>query len=507
METIKCAECGEIYNSTNEACTSCGCPKSFSLINEDKINNTTKNYLPNISSEVNYELENLNAFVSKKESKQNIRFIKCAECGEIYNSTNEACTNCGCPKSFSLIKEDKISYTKKNTLHNIPSSIDHKVKNLNKSIQVKSLFEALNLLNGIKKNNKKINLKKRKRIKTSSNKRYKSQNSKKTINHQKSLVHTLSHIGETEGLGDFSLEKFFGGFNKKFSEREIVNTLFVGTETTTPLIKNVSTNYPEPWLCYRLIFLSVVFFYGFVFLFNQNQNTTIIPAIIFIGSFAVPISTLILFFELNLRRNVPLWAVFRLVLAGTILSFLITEILAVNLSSIYSSSGAWFAAILEEPAKLLALIILTNGKKKYPYILNGLLLGAAVGCGFAAFETSGYALRELALEDIESMIQVIQLRGILSPFMHIVWTAVAGGALWRIKKNKNFSLKNIQTKKFILPFSIMIICHALWNSPWQLPFMGKYIICGLLSWIIALSILNLGIKQIIQEKEGKEIFS
>ena len=72
------------------------------------------------------------------------------------------------------------------------------------------------------------------------------------------------------------------------------------------------------------------------------------------------------------------------------------------------------------------------------------------------------------------MIQVIQLKGILSPFMHIVWTAVAGGALW--------------------------------NSPWQLPFMGKYIICGLLFWIIALSILNLGIKQITQEKEGKKIF-
>ena len=105
------------------------------------------------------------------------------------------------------------------------------------------------------------------------------------------------------------------------------------------------------------------------------------------------------------------------------------------------------------------------------------------------------------------MIQVIQLRGILSPFMHIVWTAVAGGALWRIKKNNNFSLKNIQNKKFIIPFSIIIFCHALWNSPWQLPFMGKYIICGLLSLIIALSILNLCIKQITQEKEGKKLLA
>ena len=434
--------------------------------------------------------------------------IKCVECGIQYNSTNEACTNCGCPKTFSLNNEEKISYAKNIVLTNIPSSINHKVKNLNKSFKINFLFKPLNLLNEINKNNiKKLNLSKRKKIKKSTNKRFKTQNSKKTINHKKSLLHILSHVGETEGLGDFSFENFFGGFNKKFSENEIVNILFVGTETTTPSISKVSTNYPKPWLCYRLIFLSIIFFYGFVFLYNQNQNQNIIPAIIFIGSFAVPISTLVLFFELNLRRNIPPWVVFRLVLAGTILSFFLTEILANNLGTIYSSSGAWFAALLEEPAKLMALIFLTNGKKKYSYILNGLLLGAAVGCGFAAFETAGYALRSLAYEDFETMIKVIQIRGLLSPFMHIVWTAVAGGALWRIKKNNKFSLKNIQTKKFIQPFLFMVLCHAVWNSNLELPFNGKYIICGLVSWIIALSILNLGIKQLNQEKEGQKIFS
>ena len=71
------------------------------------------------------------------------------------------------------------------------------------------------------------------------------------------------------------------------------------------------------------------------------------------------------------------------------------------------------------------------------------------------------------------MIKVIQIRGLLSPFMHIVWTAVAGGALWRIKKNNKFSLKHIQTKKFIQPFLFMVLCHAVWNSNLDLPFNGK----------------------------------
>ena len=320
------------------------------------------------------------------------------------------------------------------------------------------------------------------------------------------FVNIFGKIGESKGLGEFSFGKFFGGFNRKFSEEELVKTLFVGTPSTTPSIDEVSINYPEPWLCYKLTLTTIIIFYGFVFLFNQSQNPNVIPAIIFTGSFAVPISTLVLFFELNIRRNVPFWVVVKLILSGAILSFLIAEILASNTSSIYSSTGAWFASLIEEPAKLLALIILTLGKKKYPYILNGLLLGAAVGCGFAAFESSGYALRGAAIKDADYMINIIQLRGILAPFMHIVWTSVAGAALWRVKKDNSFSFNHLQNRKFYMPFILMIICHALWNSPIQLPLMGTFVICGLIAWIVALSLVNLGIEQISEEKSGKKVF-
>ena len=168
-------------------------------------------------------------------------------------------------------------------------------------------------------------------------------------------------------------------------------------------------------------------------------------------------------------------------------------------------AGASAAAVTEEPAKLLALVVLARGKKRYPYILNGLLLGAAVGCGFAAFESAGYAYNNTQYYKV--FFNVITIRGILSPFAHIVWTAVAGAALWRVKKGGNFSLKLLKKKAFYAPFLTVTLCHAIWNSPIQLPFNGTQIICGLISWIVALSLLNLGIKQIAQEKSGKEIFN
>ena len=152
----------------------------------------------------------------------------------------------------------------------------------------------------------------------------------------------------------------------------------------------------------------------------------------------------------------------------------------------------------------MALVLLSKGKKRYPYILNGLLLGAAVGCGFAAFESAGYAYNNTQFYDV--FFTVITIRGILSPFAHIVWTAVAGAALWRVKKDNSFSLKHFKNKKFYMPFIVMMLCHAFWNSPIEFPLMGKYIICGLIAWIVLLALLNLGMEQISEEKSGKKIF-
>ena len=321
-----------------------------------------------------------------------------------------------------------------------------------------------------------------------------------------SAISSLSKIGGAEGLGEFKFERFFGGINKPHTEEEVEQSLIVGTSTTTPSIKQVKLDYPQPWLFFRLVTASLVLFYGFVFAYRQFENANLLPGLIITGSFAVPISTLFLFFELNIRRNVPLWQVMRLVLFGGILSLFIALVLFENTESLNNALGSSVAGIVEEPAKIGALLILMKGGriKKYPYILNGLLLGASVGCGFAAFESAGYAFRYGMTFD--SMVDVIQIRGILAPFAHIIWTAVGGAALWRVIKGGNFSFNLLKQKEFYMPFGAIVICHALWNSDFTLPFMGKYIICGISAWVIALSLVNLGIKQIADEKSGKKVF-
>ena len=411
-----------------------------------------------------------------------MKTISCFECKASIPANSESCPECGFPQALSSNKQiigvDSIEEERKRS------------------------FDLLRAKEEAERDTASANNERRRKADSRSKEIF------QEIKTPKNIIEGLGMIGGAEGVGEFSAKKFFGGAKKPYSEEDIVNTLFVGTSSTTPSINDVSTEYPQPWLFFRLITASIILFYGFIYLFSQSSNPNYVPAIIFSGSFAIPLTTLVLFFELNIRRNVPFWSVIRVLLAGSLLSFFFTQILGSNTDFLLSPLGASSAALLEEPAKLIALIILTRGKRKYSYILNGLLLGAAVGCGFGAFESAGYALNSLASDGVDSMIYVIQLRGLLAPFMHIVWTAVAGAALWRVQRGGAFYLGLFQKKEFYAPFGTMILCHFIWNSGLLSPFplFGGYILIGIIAWIVALSLVNLGLKQIAEEKAGKQIF-
>jgi protease PrsW len=162
--------------------------------------------------------------------------------------------------------------------------------------------------------------------------------------------------------------------------------------------------------------------------------------------------------------------------------------------------GASVAGIVEEPGKLIALILVLN-VPKYSYTLNGLLFGAAIGTGFASFESAGYALRILLNSfSADAMLDNILLRGILSPFAHIVWTGMSAAMLWKIKGSSEFKIEMLKDRRFLKIFGISILLHMLWNSPIELPFNAKYIILGFVAWVIIFSFIQDGLKQLRTEK-------
>jgi RsiW-degrading membrane proteinase PrsW (M82 family) len=286
----------------------------------------------------------------------------------------------------------------------------------------------------------------------------------------------------------------------------------VGGPDTTPPLAQIEVRWPRPWIFFRIFLVALGAYIAFVQAWEQFGNVKLLPGIIFVGSFAIPFATLILFFELNIRRNISLYQVARLIALGgaaaIVLSLLGYQVAAgLKLNWL----GASVAGLVEEPGKLLVLGFLINNRK-YRSILNGLLLGAAVGAGFAAFESAGYAFLyvlqhlgvtmqyngsvTLQLNDVAAMRQLIMTRGLLSPFGHIAWTGMSAAALWRVMGDRPFRFEMLGDSRFTRVFAAAVLLHMLWDSPLDLPFDALYILLGAAAWIIVLGLVQEGLAQL-----------
>jgi RsiW-degrading membrane proteinase PrsW (M82 family) len=284
------------------------------------------------------------------------------------------------------------------------------------------------------------------------------------------------------------------------TEEEVESCLAAGAPQTTPPLAAVSTQWPRPWVFGRLLMLALLVYGAFDLAWTQSGNRNLIPGLILAGSFAVPMSILVLFFECNVQRNVSLYQLTRVLLLGGVLALLLALFMyRIGAAFPLEGLGTALAALVEEPAKLLTLGILINSPR-YRFTLNGLLLGAAVGTGFAAFESAGYAFRAGLEAGSLAMREVILSRGLLAPFTHIVWTAMAAGALWRVKGAAPFRWRMLQDSGFRRVFAVAVVLHMIWDSDSLLSGSLLYLLVGLAGWFMVASLIQEGLEEIRQEQ-------
>ena len=284
------------------------------------------------------------------------------------------------------------------------------------------------------------------------------------------------------------------------TDEDIEESLAAGAPQTTPPLPAVATQWPRPWVFSRLLVLALAVYGVFLLAWNDSGNRNLIPGMILTGSFAVPMSTLVLFFECNVRRNVSMYQVMRQVLVGGVLALLLS-LFMYRLGEVIPIQwlGASLAGVVEEPAKLLALVLVINNPR-FRYIHNGLLLGAAVGTGFAAFESAGYAFRAGLEGGSLAMREVILMRGLLAPFTHIVWTAMVAGALWRVKRDAPFSWRMVQEPRFGRVLAAAVVLHMIWDLDFDLPADLLHLLVGVAGWFMVACLLREGLEEIRVEQ-------
>ena len=317
----------------------------------------------------------------------------------------------------------------------------------------------------------------------------------------------ISDIAGVEKLEGFNFGEFISDIFKRHSTDEVEEYFTVGTPNTIPPISSVYTRWPKPWLFTRSLLASALLYFMFSCALDWFENVNLLPGLMAMGTIAIPFSTLIFFVEVNVRRNVSLYQVMRGVLFGGIMSLIFSLLLfALPMMESLSWLGASVAGIVEETGKLVAVVVVVD-MMRYRYKLNGLLFGAAIGTGFAMFESMGYAFRILLSGGLDAMMSNIHLRGVLSPLGHIVWTAIASAALWRVANGKKFKFVYFKDDRFLRLFCVPVALHMLWNSGLELPFMTKYWILGAVAWLIVLALIQEGLKELRKEKENDKVAS
>ena len=121
------------------------------------------------------------------------------------------------------------------------------------------------------------------------------------------------------------------------------------------------------------------------------------------------------------------------------------------------------APIVEELAKGAGvLLVFVAARRAFDGPVDGVVYGALIGAGFAFTENILYFADSLITEGVESAAYTFFLRGVLSPFAHVMFTAVTGYALGRAAR---IGLRgSAAAPRWLLGIVGAIALHALWNG-------------------------------------------
>lgn len=260
--------------------------------------------------------------------------------------------------------------------------------------------------------------------------------------------------------------------------------------------------------CLSVLFLGMLLFVIATVVMFLTGNPNLYPTVILIGNFLVPIAFVAFLFDhqhLSALRPEMVGKSFALggilgVLGASILESLLIP-LPTNPNQGLPLTSAMAVGLIEEGCKILAVMFLAR-RMQHTSEIDGLLLGAAVGMGFAALESTGYAFTAFLSSNgrVSASIVSTVLRGLVSPFGHGVWSGILGAVLFRQSGPKHFRINGW----VILTYLFVSTLHGLWNGlpqtlffviPPGIPISVTILLLGIIGMIVLAVLYRRAIRQ------------
>ncbi|MER7798093.1 PrsW family intramembrane metalloprotease [Microbacterium sp. NPDC096154] len=121
------------------------------------------------------------------------------------------------------------------------------------------------------------------------------------------------------------------------------------------------------------------------------------------------------------------------------------------------------APLMEEFFKVAGLVLLLwIGRRAFDGPVDGIVYGAMIGAGFAFTENIQYFAGAVVEGGFEQLAQLFVLRGVMSPFCHSMFTAVAGYMIGRAVRDGAGPGRRLAYGA--LGYAGAVLLHAVWNG-------------------------------------------
>lgn len=193
-----------------------------------------------------------------------------------------------------------------------------------------------------------------------------------------------------------------------------------------------------------------------------TRNPNLVPSAILLGAGIVPLTFVAFVHGRRLPYEVPGPAVGVAAFLGGVIGTIVAATLEFDVLRALGAVPLLGVGLIEEASKLVVPVALLVPLRRHLSRANGLLIGVACGAGFAALETMGYAFTTLIRSggDITDTVDILLLRGFLSPAGHMAWTGIAAAALYGAAATR----RGPDAGRFVGAFVLAVVLHTLWDG-------------------------------------------
>jgi len=211
---------------------------------------------------------------------------------------------------------------------------------------------------------------------------------------------------------------------------------------------------------WKVLLLGALFYFLGIAILFLTHNPNLFPTVVILGNFMVPATYVAFFYERRHWSRLDMPTTAKGLLYGGVLGVFAASLLEPLLVIGNSPIGMFEVALIEELVKILGVLLILR-RQRHDAELDGLILGAAAGMGFAALESTGYAFSAFLQSggNPSAAFVITLMRGIMSPLGHGTWTAILAAVIFRESDGAAYHFN----RRVWGAYLVVVLLHALWD--------------------------------------------